>query len=161
MIINAEDTDVLVLAAYVANSGGSTLAIKCKQNIINCQTLCPEGMADLIVPMHVYSSCDTTASFFSHGKTAIYDKVLPSEAKSLLQSIGKWLLDTQDALDAMATFTIQFVYKNKTSKSLGDEHARKWKHTKNKSPLRLLPERDSYDLKSEVCPLSNIPASKL
>ncbi|KAK6167510.1 hypothetical protein SNE40_021515 [Patella caerulea] len=86
VVIDAEDTDILVVSAYVANTIESNLAIKRKQDIIDCRTLCPKEIADITIPLHIHSGCDMTAAFFAHGKTTIYDKVSASEdARAILR----------------------------------------------------------------------------
>ncbi|KAG1664228.1 hypothetical protein GQR58_019910 [Nymphon striatum] len=131
VVIDAEDTDILVVSAYVANTIEGDLAIKRKQEIIDCRILCPKEIADIIIPLHIHSGCDTTAAFFAHGKTTIYDKASASEdARVILRSVGKSLPVPQVVLDEMAKFTIKFVYNDKRSQTLGDARARKWTEMK-------------------------------
>ena len=47
----------------------------------------------------------------------------------------------------MTGFTIQFVYNDKVSKTLGDACASKCKMMKSKSTLRVPPDQDSLQLK--------------
>lgn len=68
VVIDAEDPDVVVLSAYVAHMINGPLAIKRKQSIINCRTLCPNDIAKILIPLHVHSGCDTTCAFFGRGK---------------------------------------------------------------------------------------------
>ena len=68
VVIDAEDTDVLALAAYVANTVDGILTIERKQNIIDCRTLCSKEISDIIIPLHIHSGSDTTTAFFAHGK---------------------------------------------------------------------------------------------
>ncbi|KAK4322236.1 hypothetical protein Pmani_007032 [Petrolisthes manimaculis] len=149
VIIDAEDTDILVVSTYVANTIDGDLAIKRKQDIIDCRTLCPKEIADIIIPLHIHSGCDTTAAFFARGKTTIYDKAFASEdARVILRSVGKSLPVPQVVLDEMAMFTIKFIYNDNHSQTLGDASARKWTEMKKrKSTLRLPPDRNSHDLK--------------
>ena len=158
VVIDAEDTDVLVLAACVANTVDGILTIKRKQNIIDCRTLCSKEISDIIIPLHIHNASDTTTAFFAHGahgKTTIFDKGTSSDdARSLLSSIGKTLPVTQAVLDDVAMsrydmFTIRFIYNDKISKSLGEARARKWNQMKKrKSTLTQRPDRDSLDIKT-------------
>ncbi len=66
VVLDAEDTDVLVLSAYVANTVDGVLAIRRNQNIIDCSMLCPKEISDIIIPLHVHSGSDTTTAFFAH-----------------------------------------------------------------------------------------------
>jgi len=54
VVIDAEDTDVVVLSAFVAHNTDGILAIKRKKDIINCRDLCPEDIAEIIVPVHIF-----------------------------------------------------------------------------------------------------------
>ena len=42
VVIDAEDTDVVVLSAFVGHNTEGLLAIKQKKGIINCRDLCPK-----------------------------------------------------------------------------------------------------------------------
>lgn len=55
VVIDAEDTDVVVLLAFVGHNTEGLLAIKQKKGIINCRDLCPKDVADIIVPLHIFS----------------------------------------------------------------------------------------------------------
>ena len=72
VVIDAEDTDVLVLSAYVAHSVEGVLAIKQKHNVINCKELCSKYVAEIIVPLHIHSGSDITTAFFGHGKASVF-----------------------------------------------------------------------------------------
>jgi len=79
VVIDAKDTDGVVLSAFVLvarllffwqikyddddNTEG-LLAIKQKKG----RDLCPKDVADIIVPLHIFSGCDTTSGFYGHGK---------------------------------------------------------------------------------------------
>ena len=96
------------------------LAIKQKKGIINCRDLCPKDVADIIVPLHIFSGCDTTSGFYGHGKKTVYDKVTKSqEACSLLKQVGKQLSVTNEVIDHLAHLTIRSSGpSDKVSKSL-------------------------------------------
>ena len=49
VVIDAEDTDVVVLSAFVGHNTEGLLAIKKKKGIINCRDLCPKDVADIII----------------------------------------------------------------------------------------------------------------
>jgi len=60
-----QKTDVVVLSAFVAHNTDGILAIKRKKDIINCSDLCPENIAEIIVPQHIFSGCDTPSGVCS------------------------------------------------------------------------------------------------
>lgn len=147
VVIDSEDTDVLILSAHVAHSLDGALAIKRKHNIINCKTLCSREVAEVIVQLHVHSGSDTTTAFFGHGKQTVFSKGITDEARPLLSLVGQSLPVTRNVLDAMTEFTVKYIYNDKISKTLGEARAKKWTQMKRKSTLRLPPDQDSHDLK--------------
>ena len=52
-VIDAEDTDVVVLAARVSPEIDGTLGIKKKKGVFNCAMLCSEEMSKIIVQIHI------------------------------------------------------------------------------------------------------------
>ena len=120
VLIDSEDTDVVVLCAYVASIGGE-LSIKRKKAIINCKELCPKEMAKIVVPLHVVTGCDATSSFFGIVKRTIWKRV--QNNKELLANLS------QDNLD---TFVIKYIYNGKSSTCLAEMRAKKWKRLKSK-----------------------------
>ena len=106
VVIDTEDTDVIVLAAYVAHNVDGVLAMKRRQNIIDCRSLCPHDIAAILLALHVHSGSDTTSAFFGHGKKSVYAKgTCTEDARTLLASVGKKLPITQEVLDNMSRFT--------------------------------------------------------
>ena len=63
MVIDSEDTDVYVQAAYVAHNSRGTLFIKNKNNFINCEQLVSNDIADVLIQFHVITGSDHTAGF--------------------------------------------------------------------------------------------------
>ena len=148
VVIDAEDTDVMVLAAYVAHQIKGTLCIKRKRVIYDCKILCRSDVADVIVPFHIHTGADAVSSFYGHGKPSIFDTAMKSEeACKLLQGLGKRLPVTADMQDDMEQFTIRYIYKDKTSKRLAEARAKKWEAMKKKSTLRIPPDSDSHNMK--------------
>ena len=84
VVLDAEDTDVVVLSAYVSHKIDGRLAILRKHKLINCSTLCPNDISDILIPLHVHSG--TTCRFFGHGKKTIYNNGTNTEiARGLLK----------------------------------------------------------------------------
>jgi len=147
VVIDAEDTDVVILSAYVAHQLEGTLAIKRKDKIISCRDLCSDDVAEILIPLHIHSGSDTTSGFYGHGKKTVYEKGTGTqEARNLLKDVGKTLPVTQEVLQQMATFTIRHIYNDTISKTLGEARARKWGEMKNKSTSRIPPDPDSHNL---------------
>ncbi len=148
VVIDAEDTDVVVLASYVAQQIEGVLGIKRKKSIYNCATLFDEGIPHVIIPFHVHTGADAISSFFGHGKLSIFDSAMKlDDARQLLQGLGKSIPVTEETQKDMAQFTIKYIYKDKTNKTLAEARAKKWEAMKRKSTLRIPPDADSHCLK--------------
>ena len=57
VVIDAEDTDVNVLGAYVSQRTNGVLAIEWKKPFIKCQTLCPKEVADIFHDILTSEKC--------------------------------------------------------------------------------------------------------
>ena len=149
-MIDAEDTGVAILSAYVAHQLEGTLAIRRKGKIISCRDLCSDDVAEILIPLHIHIGSDTTSGFYGHGKKMVYEKGTQTQeavALSHLKDVGKTLPVTQEVLQQMATFTIRHIYNDKISKTLGEARALKWGQMKNKSTSRIPPDLDSHNLR--------------
>ena len=148
VLIDAEDTDVIVLAAYAAHQIEGPLGIKRKGFVYDCKKLCSPEVADVIVPFHVHTGADAVSGFYGHGKPSIFESAMKSEeGRSLLQGLGKQLPVSEDTQIDMEQFTIKFIYKDKTSTSLAEARAKKWESMKKKATQRMPPDCDSHQMK--------------
>ena len=149
VVVDAEDTDVVVMCAYAAHKINGTLGLKRQGSVYDCRELCTKEMADVIIPLHANSGADAISSFFGQGKKAIFDRVAKSSNfKSLLSSVGKALPVSDRTVKDLEVFTIKCVYNDKTSKSLGEARAKKWSTMKRKSTARLPPDEESHYLRA-------------
>ena len=146
VLIDAEDADVVVLAAYASSMIDGQLTVKRKKEIIDCKTLCSREMAkivvplhvatgcdvvvplhvatgcDVVVPLHVATGCDAVSSFFGIGKKTVWARVEKSaEARDLLSNLSQ---------ENLNTFVIKYIYNDKLSKNLGEMRCNKWKRMK-------------------------------
>ena len=64
ILIDAEDSDVAVLAAKVAHEISGDLGIKRKKKIMDCKKFCSSDMAKVIVPLHCHRGCDFTSRIY-------------------------------------------------------------------------------------------------
>ena len=71
VVIDAEDTDVVILAARVSQEVEGVLGIKRKKSIFDCRMLCSLDMSRIIVQLHVHTGCDAISGFFGHGKKSV------------------------------------------------------------------------------------------
>ena len=148
VVIDAEDTDVLVLASYRAHQVEGVLGLKRKRAIFDCAALVDKEIPDVIVPFHIHTGADAVSSFYGHSKPSVFDSAMKSqEACSQLKELGKCLPVQAKTKTDMEQFTIKYIYKDKISKTLAEARANKWDSTKRKSTLRIPPDIDSHDLK--------------
>ena len=147
VVLDAEDTDVVVLSAYVAHKLNGVLGIKSsRQNkyIYDCKQLCTEEEYQSVIPLHIFTGSDAATAFFGHGKRTVCESVMKSaEARTQLESLGTSLPVSQITIDNMVHFTIKYVYRDKVSNSLGEARSSKWRKMKRKSTLRIPPDLDS------------------
>ena len=139
VVIDAEDTDVIVLAAYVAHQTNGDLGVKKKGDIFDCKSLCSKEVAEIIVPLHIHTRADAVSGFHGHGKKSIFQSVVKSEeACELLTCLGKVISVTEATLERMALFTIKYVYGDKDSTTFAKARALKWNKMKKKSTKEFL-----------------------
>jgi hypothetical protein len=148
VVIDSEDADVYVQAAYVAHKLPGELKIyrKSEENVfVDCKSLCSNQMAEIIIPLHVMTGCDSNSAFFGHGKKTIFNKVQESEeARNLLKSCGKSINLTKSTTDRLIKFVLKYVYNDSKSQDTTEARVKKWKsYKKRKSLARLAPDRDS------------------
>jgi len=67
-ILDSEDTDVYVEAAYVSSQVCSDLMMKRKNNYIDCCTMFTEDVAKIIIQLHVISGSEETSSLWAWKK---------------------------------------------------------------------------------------------
>jgi hypothetical protein len=85
VVLDSEDTDVYVQAAYVSQQLQGDLLIKRKHVLINCHAMLSEEVAAIIIPLHVITGSDHTSGFYGHGKKPVLQKVIiDPEARELL-----------------------------------------------------------------------------
>jgi hypothetical protein len=65
-VLDAEDTYVVVLSAYVSHKLDGVPGIKKKKSIYDCKLLCTEEEYRSIVSLHIFSGSDAATAFFGH-----------------------------------------------------------------------------------------------
>ena len=56
VVLDSEDTDVYVQAAYLSQQLPGDLLIKRKHAFINCHAMLPEEVSQIIIPLHVITA---------------------------------------------------------------------------------------------------------
>ena len=135
VIIDAEDSDIYVQAAYVSQKVSGELFIKKKSS----RTLFAPAMVYVIIQLHVMTSCHHSCGVSGRGKKTVTKKDMKSsEAIVLLHECGDALLIPAHVLNNLKTFVIKYVY---GSKELVCAETK----MKKKSTQRLLPDEDTLN----------------
>ena len=89
VVLDSEDMDVYVQAAYVSQHLRGDLLIKRKHELINCHDMLSKEVASIIIPLHVITGSDHTSAFYGHGKKPVLMKVINDpNARMLLERVG-------------------------------------------------------------------------
>ena len=146
VVLDSEDTDVFVQAAYLSQQLPGDLLIKRKHVFINCRAMLPEEVSQIIIPLHVITGSDHTSGFYGHGKKKVMARVISDpEARELLGRIGE-RIDLEDSIRAdMKTFVLSCIYAESADATCGQARASKWQKMKKKSTIRLPPDDDSLN----------------
>ena len=111
VVLESEDTDVYVQAAYVSHQFRGDLLIKRKHDLINCRAMLSADVANIIIPLHVITGSDHTSGFYGHGKKQLLQKVITDpESRELLGRVGGHLKLRDDVRDEMKAFVLSRVY---------------------------------------------------
>ena len=92
VVIDGEDADLYIQAAYVSQKVPGELLIKRKNNLVNAKTLFSPQMSEVIIALYDMTGCDQNCGFYGRGKATIIEKVSSaSEARELLRECGDQL----------------------------------------------------------------------
>ena len=68
----------------------------------------------VLIPLHVYTGCDTTCAFIGRGKKVLYDKgTSTEESRKFLANVGKDIPD--DVINDLEMFAIRYIHNDKQS----------------------------------------------
>ena len=84
VLIDSEDTDVVVMCAYAAAIISGELAIRRKRNNFSAKELCSKEMSKITVPLLVMTWCDVTSSLFGVGQRSVRTQVQKSTEAHML-----------------------------------------------------------------------------
>ena len=148
IIIDAEDTDVLVLSSFVSHREEGILGLKRKKSVFDSRKLCSIELSSIIVKLHVLTGSDSTSGFFGRGKKAIINKVMKNieQVKSMLQDLGESLSINDLIYEKVILFILRYVYNDKKSATLAESRCTIWRKMKKKSTRRLPPDEDTMRL---------------
>ena len=146
VIIDAEDTDVAVIAAHVAHRTPANLYVLRRKETYECKQFCSQEMAEIVIPLHAFTGADAVSGFYGQGKARIYSKVEKSDdARKLLHDLGTSADISSNVKRDMTAFTIRTIYNDAESESLAEARASKWNNMKKKRTAMLPPDPESFD----------------
>ena len=145
IIIDAEDTDVYVIAAQAAHElEASLLMYKTGGDIYYCKDFCTKEVAEIIIPLHVITGCDTTSGFYYKTKASICKQSIASEETyNLLRGLGDKVNLKLSQYSKLEQFILKGVYGEPTNIPVNQFRSREWTRMKNKNTAKLSPDRDS------------------
>ena len=145
VVLDSEDTDVYVQAAYVSQQLQGDLIIKRKHAIINCKSLLSHEVGHIIIPLHIITGSDHTSGFYGHGKKQVLQKLITDpQTRKLLARVGESLELEEEVRSDMKAFVLSKVYAENAD-TCGQARASKWHKLKKMSTIRLPPDDDSLN----------------
>ena len=133
VLIDSEDKDVYVQAAYISHQLPGQLLIKHKHSIFNCHEMLPSEVADIIIPFHIITGSDHTSGFFGQGKKSILEKLKRDpEARMLLLGVGTNITLGNEVKEKMKKFVVRKLY-GEDVETCAQARLSKWRKLKKKS----------------------------
>ena len=134
IIIDAEDTDVIVLSSLVSHTESGVLGIRRKKSSFYCNELCSPELTSIIVQLHVLTGPDSTSGFFGRDKNAVVKNVLKNteDTKLLVDDLGKSLMMPEAVYKKIILFLLGYVYNDKKSLNIAESRSLVWKRMKKK-----------------------------
>ena len=152
VVIDGEDADLYIQAAYVSQKVPGELLIKRKNNLVNAKTLFSPQMSEVIIALYDMTGCDQNCGFYGRGKATIIEKVSSaSEARELLRECGDQLPIPDHVLENLKMFVIKYVYGSK-EQTCAETRASQWKKMKRKNTQRLMTDDDTL---THICRRAN------
>lgn len=143
VVVDSEDTDVVVLAAHVSQKEPGDLILRHKRAFCDAKKLFPADVASFIVKFHIFTGTDSVSGFFGQSKKTIYTRALKNKSFVKLASLGESLECRSGYEASLCGFVIQNVYGDNTSRKMSQARARKWRTMKKKCTKRLPPDYET------------------
>ena len=126
IIIDAEDTDVIVLSSLVSHIENGVLGIRRKKSSFYCHKLYSPELASIIDQLHVLTGSNSTSGFFGRGKDAVVKNVFKNieGAILLLDDLGKSLAMPEAVDKKIILFVLRYVYNDKKSLNIAESRSR-------------------------------------
>ena len=146
VVLDSEDTDVYVQAAYVSHQVDGQLLIKRKQDLISCSSMLSNEVANIIIPLHVISGSDHTSGFYGCDKKRLLQKIINDPAaRDLLSMVGASTECREEVKTDMKSFVLSKMYSANFGSTCAEARATKWRTMKKKNTVRLPPDDDSLN----------------
>ena len=120
VVIDTEDTDVYVQAAYVSQRVDGDLFLRRKGSYVNYRTMPPENIANIIIAAHTLTGSDHTSCFYGHVKKSLMKRLFSDpEACELLLHVGESLDLGSHAKHDMRAFVLTETFGGDVGKTCG------------------------------------------
>ena len=111
VVLDSEDTDVYVQAAYVSKQVRWKLYIRRKKHIVDCETMLYDEISAIIIAAHVISGSGHTSNFYNRGKSTVMKSTEnDAEARELLSGFGVEPELSTDVASAIEEFVLTKIY---------------------------------------------------
>ena len=138
IVLDAEDTDVYVIASKVSHEILAPLLIHRKGKYYDCSRLCPDEIRQYITQVYIISGCDTVGGFYGHGKKTIVKKAIPSPILcSKLRQLGKEVPFNENKFSEIEEFVLKCIYNETNITCSNLARAKSWNKMKKKNTARL------------------------
>ena len=152
VIIDSEDMDVYVHAAYASHKVDGQLLMKKKNLYVDCQAFLQRDISEVIIQLHVMTGCDHNCGFYGRGEKMAMEKIFKSsEARNLLSACGETLPIQPNVLNGLKMFVLKYIY-GRNEVSCAEARAEQWRKMKKKNTLRLIPDEDTLE---HICERAN------
>ena len=143
VVLDSEDIDVYVQAAYFSKQVQGKLYVKRKKHLVDCETMLNDEISDIIIMAHVISGSDHKSNFYNQGKTTVMKSIEnDAEARELLSGVGVEPELSNDVASAIEEFVLTKIY-NSDEITCSSARAAKWRKQKKKNTMYLPPDKDS------------------
>ena len=89
-MIDAEDANVIIIAAYVSTTLQKKIIWYRRKQQINCSDLYPNEVANVLIGFHALTGADAASGFYRQSKKTVLKKIQAnSESRPLLRPIGR------------------------------------------------------------------------
>ena len=116
---DTEDTDVIVIAAYVSTILQKKSIWYRRKQQIKCSGLCLTEVANMLIGSHALTGADAVSGFYRQSKKTVFKKIhAKSESRHLLYHIGRKKHLSEKDISDVTNFVTKLMHNDKQSSTL-------------------------------------------